>query len=67
MRAVSFVSGLKGSTYEEKLKELHLQTLEDRRKRADIIQIFKIVNGFDNVDKNTGFERLSHKFKSRQS
>ena len=56
MRAVSFVSGLKGSTYEEKLKELNLQTLEDRRKRADMIQTFKIVNGFDNVDKSTWFK-----------
>ena len=56
MRAVDFVSGLKGSTYEEKLKELNLQTLENRRIRADMIQTFKIVNGFDNVDKNTWFK-----------
>ena len=48
--------GLKGSTYEEKLKELNLQTLENRRKRADMIQTFKIVNGFHNVDKNTWFK-----------
>ncbi len=32
MRVVSFVSGLKGSTYDEKLKELNLQTLKDRKK-----------------------------------
>ena len=56
MRAVYFVSGLKGSTSEEKHKELNLQTLENRRKRADMIQTFKIVNGFDNVDKNTWFK-----------
>ena len=67
MRAVSFVSGFKRSTYEEKLKELHLQTLEDRRKKADMIKTFKIVNGFDNVDESTWFERLSHKIKSRYS
>ena len=30
--------------------------LEDRRKRADMFQAFKIVNGFDNVDKNTWFK-----------
>jgi len=58
MRAVYFVSRLKGSTYEEKLKELNLQTLENRRKRADMIQTFKIVNGFYNVDKNTCFNLL---------
>ena len=50
------MSGLKGSTYEEKLKKLNLQTLEDRRKRADMIKTFKIVNGFDNIDKNTWFK-----------
>ena len=56
MRAVFFVSGLKGSTYEEKLKELNLQTLENRKKRANMIQTFKIGNGFDNGDKNTLFK-----------
>ena len=35
MRAVSFVSGLKGSAYEEKLKELHLQTQLKKESRHD--------------------------------
>ena len=39
MRAVSFESGLKGSTYEEKLKELDILTLEDSRKRAEFLRL----------------------------
>jgi ribonuclease P/MRP protein subunit RPP40 len=42
-RAVSMVSGLKGESYEEKLKELGLSTLEERRHQADMLQTFKIV------------------------
>ena len=33
-----------------------IKTQKNRRKRADMIQTFKIVNGFDNVDKNTWFK-----------
>ena len=39
-------SGLKGRNYQEKLKELGLQTLETRRRRFDLIQTFKILKGF---------------------
>lgn len=46
---VAAVSGLKGSTYEEKLEELSLQSLEHRRETLDLVQVFKIVGGFDKV------------------
>jgi hypothetical protein len=52
-RAVTMVSGLKGESYEEKLLELGLPTLEERRRQADMIQTFKIVRGIDRVDYNT--------------
>jgi hypothetical protein len=42
-RAVSMVSGLKGVTYEEKLPEVGILTLEERRHQADMVQTFKIV------------------------
>ena len=35
----------------DKLKELNLQTLEERRKRAYMIQTYKIAHGLDKVDK----------------
>ena len=52
-RAVSMISGLKGATYEEKLKEIGLTTLEERRHQADMLQAFKIIRGFDKVDSST--------------
>jgi hypothetical protein len=55
-RAVSMVSGLKGESYEEKLKELGLPTLEERRHQADMLQTFKILRGIDRVDHKTWFQ-----------
>jgi len=60
MRAVNMVSGLQG-TYHEKLIELNLQTLEARRTRADMIQTFKIIHGFDRVDKNIWFNFVTER------
>jgi len=55
-RAVGMISGLKGKSYEEKLEELGLETLEERRHQNDMKQTFKILHGHDKVDKNTWFE-----------
>ena len=43
-RAVNMVTGLKAKTYEDKLIELGLTSLEERRKRGDIIQMWKYVH-----------------------
>ena len=50
------ISGLTGGSYEEKLAEIGLTTLEQRRKRGDMIQTWKIVHRADNVEKETWFE-----------
>ncbi len=55
-RAVGMVSGLKGQSYEEKLLELNLPSLEERRLQADMVQTFKIVKGIDRVDHRTWFQ-----------
>jgi ribonuclease P/MRP protein subunit RPP40 len=57
-RAVAAISGLKGTSYEEKLKELGLTTLEERRHQADMVQTFKILRGFDNVKSETWFQKV---------
>ena len=58
--------------YEIRKKSLQLSTQEKRRVRGDLIQVFKIVHGFENVDANNFFfkfednsphETRGHEFK----
>jgi len=44
-KMVNQVGGLKGRNYSEKLAELGLQFLEDRRIEADMVLMFKVVTG----------------------
>ena len=55
MRAAGMVSGLKGRTYEERLKELGMCTLAERRHQSDMLQVYKILTGKDKVRKDTWF------------
>ena len=48
-RAVRQVSGLQGLTYEEKLKELGICTLEERRHRADMAMVHRILSEEDTM------------------
>lgn len=54
-RAVRMVSGLQGRTYEDRLIELDMLSLEGRRKLYDMVQTFKIIRGFDDVRYSTWF------------
>jgi hypothetical protein len=58
-KVVGMVSGLKGTSYEQKLEELGLTTLEERRHQADMLQVFKIMTGKDNVDSSCWFRRAN--------
>ena len=49
-RATKLISGLRDLSYEERLKECGLTTLETRRLREDQIEVFKIRNGYENID-----------------
>ena len=51
-RAVAMVSGLAGREYEERLKELDMETLEERRHQMDMAQVYKILTGRDKVEVN---------------
>ena len=44
-KATSLIVGRAGFSYEERLKETGLYTLERRRLRGDMIEIFKIMKG----------------------
>ena len=58
-RAVNMVSGLKGNSYEDKLVELDMVTLKERRHQMDMLQAYKIVKGKDRVSKDTWFSMAS--------
>ena len=38
-------------TLQDRLKEIRLPTLQDRRKRGDLIILYKVVNGIVKLDK----------------
>ena len=66
-QALRFTTGLKGKTYEERCKEVGLETLERRRKNQDLLQAFKIVKGIDRVDPGKLFTRVSHTARTRNA
>ena len=46
---------LRNISYEMRLKECGLTTLQSRRLRGDQIEVFKILNGYENIDRNSLF------------
>ena len=54
-RATRLASDLKTLSYPECLKTLGPPSIEYQRDRADIIQVYKILNGIDKVDKDLLF------------
>ena len=54
-RATKMIPKLRDLSYEERLKECGLTTLETRRLRGDQIEVFKILNGYENIDRNMFF------------
>jgi len=44
------ISGLSEMAYEERLKILGLTTIETWRLRGDLIEVFKILKGYENID-----------------
>ena len=55
-RAVKAVSNLRGKSYSERLIELEMDTLEERRKRGDLVQAYRVISGKDNVSPATWFQ-----------
>ena len=43
---------LRNFSYEMRLKQCDLTTLETRRLRGDQIEVFKILNGYEHIDRN---------------
>jgi len=49
-RATRFINEYEGMTYEERLRTTGLTTLETRKLRADILEVYKIVKGFEGTE-----------------
>ena len=55
-RATKMMSGFENLPYEERLKQLNLTTLRTRRTRGDLIEVFKIFKGLDDLPKECFFQ-----------
>ena len=55
-RATRILPELKGLSYGERLESLILPTMHYRRKRYDLIQLFKIVHGYEDIKPDKFFE-----------
>ena len=50
----------RGQSYESRLKVLGLISLEERQTRGDLIQVFKLMKGFDNINYRECFKLADH-------
>jgi hypothetical protein len=53
------ISGLTGTTYEQKLEELQLDSLERRRHLADMVMVHKIMHGQSELDPDHWFDKFT--------
>jgi ribonuclease P/MRP protein subunit RPP40 len=67
LEKVQMVSGLKAHTYEDRLKELGLTTLEERRHQADMAQTYKIVKGKNMLKRETWFKSVTETGRATRS
>jgi hypothetical protein len=58
-RATKLVPNLKHLPYENRIRVLSLPSLEYRRRRGDMLQVFKIMNGIDRINPGIFFSENS--------
>ena len=54
-RMIKSLSNVRGSTYEERLMDVGLTSLAERRQRGDMMETYKSLNGVSNVKKEDWF------------
>ena len=57
-RATKLVDGMKSMEYEERLQKLDLPTLQHRRERGDMIQVWKHFHSYDQSTLSSNFKPL---------
>jgi hypothetical protein len=55
-RATKLVPSISNLSYEDRLKALNLTTLVERRQRGDMIQLYKVMHGVDEFDRENRFQ-----------
>ena len=55
-KATKMISELRDLSYESRLLQCGLTTLETTKLRGDQIEVFKMVNGYEDVDRNMFFK-----------
>ena len=58
-RATRLVPEIRDLDYQERLVNLGLTTLVERRRRGDLIEVFKIMHGFDDLKRSQFFKLKS--------
>ena len=71
---------LRNKPYEERLSELNLFSLTKRRLRGDLIEVFKIIKGIENMDmekyftidtsnitRNNGYKIVGKRFQTNEA
>ena len=58
-RATKRIHGTRSLTYEQRLRKIGLPTLEYRRLRQDLIQVYRILEGIDGIDYKHFFELVT--------
>ena len=56
-RATKMIYAIRNHSYTDRLKALNLPSLEYRRRRGDMIQVFKIVHGLERIPSDAFFVR----------
>ena len=66
-RATKIVWGMENLDYEERLNRLGLMRLNRRRVRSDLLETFKIINGYYNLTADTFFKRSVYSHDRREN
>jgi DNA polymerase/3'-5' exonuclease PolX len=61
------IAGLKSKDYSERLEELGLTTMEERRHQLDMVQVYKIVNGVGGVNSEQWFKMAENARETRRT
>ena len=66
-RAIKMVAGLATTRYEDRLAELGMVTLEERRHQQDMAQVFRLIHGHDKVDPGQWFTQVNSERMTRRA